>query len=348
MIRWIFFLPFFLGLSACQQRKVSPAAPQPDFQAVKVRAGNSLSEASPAVGEPKKAAPSPSLAGPLAAEPKKATPPPATTPETPAPASKIGEKDTKLGCTWVESDATVSVGEETREQARARTIERALGSAMRDLLGVEVNQRSLDFHQESLRGQSSLIESVLRTTRRGCILNQNVLTEEYRDLGTCHQCGFYVDLKACIKERPEGWNKDFQVEASLSSDRFVEGEEAKITVTSRSDAYLYIYDVGMNSETSLLVPNEIVPEAKILAGGTWVYPDEKASKAVHLTAQLPESRTPVSAETIRVVATKTALPAKVVDPAKGGYLGVLQRLDSANVEWTEDTAAFTIVPAKEK
>jgi len=334
MRRSLLLLPLLLGAAACHERRAVPAA-KLDAEVVKARADKAFIEVAPGLGEAKKAEPAPA---------------PAPVAEAPAPTSLVGEKDAKLGCTWVRADATVPVGgNESRDQARARTIEQVLDAAMRDLLGVDVNQRSLDFQQESLRGQTNLIESVLRTTRRGCIVNQKIITDEYRDLGTCRQCGFYVDLKACIKERPADWDKDFLVELGLSRDHFMEGDEAKISVTPRRDAYIYLYDVQMNSETSLIVPNGMLPEAKVKAGQTWAYPDEEVAKrGVHLVAQLPADKPPVSAETIRVVATKTPLPAKLADPAAGGYLGVVQRLDAAGVEWAEDAAAFTISPAKEK
>ncbi len=334
MRRVALVLPLLFGLAACHNRKAGPTS-KPDYAAVKDRAEKSFNEVEPGLGEARKSKPAPA---------------PAPVPETPAPSSQIGEKDAKRGCTWVRADATIPVGgNESRDQARARAIEKSLEAAMRDLLGVDVNQRSLDFQQESLRGQTNLIESVLRTTRRGCIIDQKIIIDEYRDLGTCRQCGFYVDLKACIKERPADWDKDFIVELGLSRDRFMEGDEARISVTPRRDAYIYLYDVQMNSETSLLIPNEMVPEAKVKAGQTWAYPDEEAAKrGVHLVAQMPDDHPPLSAETIRVVATKTLLPAKLSDPAKGGYLGVVQRLDSAGIEWAEDAAAFTISPAKEK
>jgi hypothetical protein len=330
MRRSVILLPLLLGLAACHNRKVG-LTPNPDYSAVKARADKSFSELGPGG--------------------QKAAKPVVPVPEAPAPSSKVGEKDAKLGCTWVEADATVPVGgNESRDQARARTIEKALDAAMRDLLGVDVNQRSLDFQQESLRGQTNLIESVLRTTRRGCIINQKIIADEYRDLGTCRQCGFYVGLKACIKERPADWDKDFLVELGLSRDHFMEGDKATISVTPRRDAYLYVYDVGMNSEASLIVPNEYFPEVKVSGGQTWAYPDAEAVKryGLYLEAQLPEDKPPVSAETIRVIVTKTPLPTKLADPSQGGYLGVLQRLDSAGIEWAEDSAAFTISPAKEK
>lgn len=319
-------LPLLLLLVGvgCHDRKAA-LSPKPDIEGVKARAEAAF--AAPAAEE-----------GPQA--PAGRTPVP--------PTAQIGRKDAKLGCTWVRSTATVPVGgHESRDQARARAIEGALDSALRDLLGVEVSQRSLDFQQESLRGQTTLIESVLRTTRRGCIVSQRLEVDEYRDLGDCRDCGYHVDLQACIKERPADWDKDFVVELGLSRDRFAEGDAATISVTARRDAYVYLYDVQMNSETSVIAPNEMFPEVKVKAGQTWAYPDEAAAgRGVRLVAQMPAGNLPVSAETVRVIATKTPLPAKVYDPSQGGYLGVVQRLNAAGLEWAEDAAAFTISPAR--
>ena len=129
----------------------------------------------------------------------------------------------------------------------------------------------------------------------------------------------------------------------------MEGDRAVITVTSTRDAYLYLYNVGMNSETSLLVPNEFIPEARIRAGQTWTYPDPETTKrGVYMEAQLPEARPPVSAEVIRAVATKMPLPASYYDPARGGYLGVMQKLNASAYDWAEDATAFAIYPAKGK
>jgi len=332
MRRGIAFLTLLGVLTACHGRKAGPAA-KLDYAGVKARAEKSFAEVEPGLGTAKKAKPAPA---------------PVPVPETPAPSSRIGEKDAKLNCTWVQAEATVPVGEDvSKSQARATALEKARDAAMRDLLGVEVNQRGLDYQQEGLRGQTNLIESVLRTTRRGCILDEKVVTDEYRDLGPCRQCAYFVNLRACIKERAGDSDKDLHVELSLSRDHFQEGDEANISVTASRDVYLYVYDVGMKSETSLIVPNELFPEIQVKAGQVWTYPDAEAVKrGVHLVAQMPEGNLPVSAETIRVVATKLPLPARYHDPARGGYLGVMQRLNASIYDWAEDAAAFAIYPAK--
>ncbi|MCX5794638.1 MAG: DUF4384 domain-containing protein [Elusimicrobia bacterium] len=338
MRRCLLLLPLILGATACAGAKAKPTATKPDYEAVKARAEKSLNEVEPGLGEAKKAKTAPAPAAVAAV------------PESPAPSSQIGEKDPKLGCTWVRAEAKVTVNEDqSRSQVRAAAMEKARNAAMHDLLGVDVNSRSLDFQQEGLRGQTNLIESILRTTRRGRIINEKVALDQYCDLGDCRQCGYAVALRACIKDRPADADQDFQVGLSLSQDHFVESDRAVITVTSTRDAYLYLYDVGMNSETSLLVPNEFVPEARIRAGQTWTYPDEQTvNRGVYVAAQLPEGRPPVSAEVIRLVATKVPLQASYYDPARGGYLGVMQKLNASAFDWAEDASAFTIYPAKGK
>lgn len=247
--------------------------------------------------------------------------------------AKVLKTDAR-GCTWLESEGLVTVGEDdTRHQARAAAVDEARRSAMQDFLGVKVRSRLLDFQEEGLRGQQSLTESLLLTTRQGRIIDEKVIGEGYRDLPDCPGCRYAVKVRTCILPERESDDKDFEVELGLSRSRLVAGDEVKLTVTSSRDCYLYVYNVWLDwKRTSLLVPNEREPEVFLKAGGTWEYPG--------LVGTLPEGRS-VSAETIRLVATKTPLPAKVADPS-GGFLAVLRRLNAARADWAEDAQAFTI------
>ena len=263
-------------------------------------------------------------------------------PESPALRAKVLSKDPR-GCTWLESEGLVTVGEQdSKHQARAAAIDEARKSAMQDFLGVDVKSRFMDFQQEGLRDQASLTESMLQTTRLGRVIDENVLSEGYRDLPGCPACRYAVRLRSCLLPIPDDSDKDFHVDLSLSRSRFLEGDEAKITVSSSRDCWLYLYDVGMDWETGLIAPNEVVPEVRLKAGQSWDYPDEEAKRrGVRLVAELPKGKD-ISAETIRVIATKTPLQRKLDDPAVGGYLGILRRLNSSRVDWTDDAEAFTI------
>jgi hypothetical protein len=251
------------------------------------------------------------------------------------------------GCTWVEGEASVAVGEQdSRHQARAAAIEQARAAAVQDFLGVEVKSKFMDFQQEGLRKNTSLTESILQTTRSGRILKEQVTAEGYENAPGCPGCRYRVALKACVVPRETGGDKEFHAELELNRVRFVQGDEAKISVTSTRDGYLYlynVYDLGASDKTTLVVPDATGVERRVKGGEAWEYPDAEARKAgIRLLAELPKATDEVSAETIRVVVTKTPLPKSVYDPADGGYLGVMRRLHRGQTEWAEDAEAFTI------
>ena len=303
-----------LILSACRHAPLKDQGPKPDFEAVRRRA-----EASQ---EP------PTLSAAPESMPRKAD---------------IRGTD-PVGCTWIASEATVTVGEQdTRAQIRAAAVDEARRSAMQDFLGVDIRSRTLDFQQEGLRGQTNLIESMLQTTRLGRILKEAVDDERYQDLAECKACRYFVKLRTCIMPIPPDADRDFHVQLGISQSHFIAGSEAKLTVTANRDCAIYLYDVGMNGETSLLIPNEGVPGVRLKEGQVWEYPDEALKKrGVSLVAQMPDEKTSASAETIRVIATRTPAPKSAYDPAGSDYLGVLQRLNRSKAEWSDDAQAFTI------
>ena len=259
---------------------------------------------------------------------------------------KILGKDSE-GCTWVEGEATVVVGDQdTTAQARAAAIEQARAAAVQDFLGVDVNSKFMDFQQEGLRSDAHLVESILQTTRNGRIIKEKLGDHGYKDAPDCPSCRYHVSLQACVLPMASDRDKDFHVELQLSRVRFVQGDEAKLTITATRDCSIYLYDVydlAADNKTALVVPNEAVPAKTMKAGETWEYPDEDAKKrGVRLVAELPNKNDKISAETIMVVATKTPLSADVYDPKDGGYLGVFRRLHHSRTEWAEDAAAYTI------
>ncbi len=304
------------ALSACGGRAPLKAAAGPKYEAVKVRAEKGESEDA-------------------------------------AVRNEVQERHAKVlgvdpeGCTWLEGTASVAVGpQDTRHQTRAAAMEQARAAAVQDFLGVEVKSKFMDFQQEGLRKESRLTEGILQTTRNGRIMKEQVLEEGYRDVPDCPGCLYRLRLKACAVPRATADDKDFFVELKVSNQRFLHGDEAKLAVTATRDCWIYlynIYDLGAKDQTALVVPNENVKEKRLKAGETWEYPDEDAKKlGVRLVAELPQAGDDVSAETIRVIASKAALSKAITSPADGGWLGVLRRLNRANVEWTEDAEAYTI------
>ncbi len=321
-------------LSACGGKAQVKSSSAPDYEAVKARADKSHGETSPRSG------------GAEVKTEKGESKEEAVRNEVQERQGKVLGVDPE-GCTWLEGSASVAVGtQDTRHQTRAAAMEHARAAAVQDFLGVEVKSKFMDFQQEGLRRETHLTEGILQTTRSGRIMKEQVLEEGYKDAPDCPACLYRLRLKACAVPRDAASDKDFFVELQVSNQRFLHGDEAKLTVTATRDCWVYlynIYDLGSKDQTALVVPNENVKEKRLKAGESWEYPDEAAKKlGVRLVAELPQSGDEVSAETIRVIASKAALSRTITSPADGGWLGVLRRLNRANVEWTEDAEAYTI------
>jgi len=264
-------------------------------------------------------------------------------------------------CTWVESRARVSFGEQdTKHQARAQAISEARVKAMERLLGVHVQHQFLDFQQESsLKGEVLLTEHLLRVTQLGRVIKEDIRWAGPVDLKGCTACLYEAQIKACILPLQDRSDTDFRVYLSLNQSRFHDGDEAQITVASTRDAYLYVYNVDTEWNASLIFPNDYAPENRVLAGGTFSYPNEALrGKGIRSVARLSPGSN-VSAEMIRVVATKVPLPQSLVEPSgppspegslhisselhgNGSFLKLMHKLQSIDVEWVEDAQAFTI------
>src|SRR5262249_23302057 len=128
----------------------------------------------------------------------------------------------------------------------------------------------------------------------------------------CVACRIEAQIRTCLVPEKDRSDKDFQVHVRLNRSSYQDGDEVIMTVTSTRDSYLYIYNVDMDFRAALIAPNKYVPSVRVKAGEAWVYPgDALRAKGLRATARLlPDSS--VSAETIRVVASKAALPSLLV------------------------------------
>jgi hypothetical protein len=264
-------------------------------------------------------------------------------------------------CRWVASSATVMFGDQdTKHQAFAQAVMDARAQAMNRLLGIHLEHQFIDFQQENnLSGAASLTERLLRATQLGRIIKEKIVWAGLIDVEGCRGCRFRADIETCIVPEPEGKDKHFMVHVQMNRASYMDGDETVIAVTSSRDAYLYVYGVDMNLNASLIFPNDYVHDNHIRAGETWTYPNrDLQAKGIYAIARLLPGHS-VSAEMVRVVASKTPLPISVVVPdgknstdtglrriahvtGEGTFLALMRKLIAADVEWVEDAQAFTI------
>lgn len=275
------------------------------------------------------------------------------------PDVKVLQKDPG-GCTWVDAQASTSFGEnDTKYQAKAQAVSEARAKAMDRFLGVNLQHQFIDFQQEGLKGQVSLTESLLRVTQLGRVLKEKILSSGPQDMPDCPGCRFFAHIQTCIMPQPDKSDTGFRVTLSLNRTTFKEGDEALIEVTSNRDAYLYIYNVDMAGNAALMLPNDYAKENRIAASQKLIFPDEETRrKGIRVVAQMPDTMT-VSAEMIRVIASKSPLPPSLTDTTApdftqkgansskeihgtGSFLGLMSKLNANPIEWVEDAQAFTI------
>jgi hypothetical protein len=254
------------------------------------------------------------------------------------------------GCTWVAATGGVRFGDQdTKHQAFAQAIGEARRKAMDTLLGVRIDHSFMDFQSENtLRGEFILTEKLLRVTQLGRAIKENVLWVGPVDDPGCLACRIEAQIQTCLVPEKEKSDKDFRVTVRINRSSYQNGDEVLITITSTRDSYLYIYNVDMDFRAALIAPNKYVPSVRVNAGETWVYPsDALRAKGVRATAHLLPGSS-VSAETIRVIASKAALPNSLVlltqqrESTQPPFLEFLRALMAVDVEWVEDVQAFTI------
>ena len=254
------------------------------------------------------------------------------------------------GCTWVAATGSVRFGEQdTKHQAFAQAIAEARRKAIDTLLGVRIDHRFMDFQGENtLRGEFVLTEKLLRATQLGRAVKENVLYVGPVDDPGCVACRVEARIQTCLVPEKERGDKDFHVHLQLNRSNYQNGDEVIITATSTRDSYLYLYNVDLDFRAALIAPNKYVPSVRVKAGETWVYPsDDLRTKGLRATAQLLPGSS-VSAETIRVLASKAALPSSLVslpyqrEITRPSFFEFLHALLATDVEWVEDVQAFTI------
>ena len=307
-----------------------------------------------------------SLEGPPPS-PSRAALPPQRADSVGSTGSSSGQENVKVllrdpaGCAWVEAIGTVSFGQnDTRHQAKAQAVSDARAKAIEGFLGIKVQDRFMNFQQESsLKGQVQLTESLLRVTQLGRILKEKVLKSGPQDMGDCAGCQFTAHIQTCIVPLSDSGDKDFQTNLTLNRVTFVDGDEGVMQVTVTKDAYVYLYSVELDWNAGLLFPNDYAVDNHLKAGETLTFPSEELRrKGQKVLARLP-SGAKVSAEIIRVIVSKVPLPRDLYDPraqqreratdravteieGTGSFLNLLHKLHRSDIEWIEDAQAFTI------
>lgn len=295
--------------------------------------------------------------------------PPALSPVLPVPTASIPriqpllEEWDPAGCRWVRVSAGVTVGDrDTRMQVRADAVALAREEALAAVHGVNLSHRFLHYQQYvALRGETVIVENLLKTSQHGRVLKEVVVTDGFRDLPGCRACRYEVTLRDCVVSRPVGADTQFHVSAEMSETQLRVQDKVQLRVSATRDAYFYIYGVGLDSRACRIYPAPNSAPAWVAAGEALDIPGvEDLAHGRVLTARLPRGKN-VSAETLRVIAARAPLPEWIVGgvyvetPGAGGggsicreidFQALIRSLNSTDIDWVEDARTYTITRAR--
>jgi Ni,Fe-hydrogenase III component G len=235
-----------------------------------------------------------------------------------------------------EMDTPKEVMARARRDAQSKAIEKAVGAFIKAHTLVSNNQIAEDLVYAAVRGKIEKTE----------ILQEGWDAKD-RNL-------YRVSLKALVEPVYPEKGQCLSLKVSLSKSVLKERDETKVLYQANSDAYVYIFSIAADGSVTLLLPNSVDKDNRVLRDKAYEFPP--ANSPVRLQAMfLPGYKEKAAEERIKIIATKNEealVPlgfqegmVKVYDAKSTGLVSELvkrlSQLDPA--EWTEASAAYRIV-----
>lgn len=261
------------------------------------------------------------------------------------------------GCVWVRATGSFRQGEHvTPAQARAQAIEKARARASERVTGVEIKNEFNLYQRESMGKSQQLVQDLLKSTVRGRIVQESVISHGSVSSQGCPGCFYRATIHACVAPFPKSQDLGFKASVQLEKDSFRHGELVKAMVRSSRDGVVYIYSVDKDGEARLALPNPFNSANAIKANVPFLFPG--GPRAEQMVAEILGDD-PESLEQIRVVVSKHPLPPAVYRPEMegevkaegtetgemqggGSFLRLQKKLIDSGEEWVDAFQVFLI------
>jgi len=233
-------------------------------------------------------------------------------------------------------DTMKEIKERAKRDAQSKAVEQAVGVFIKSHTLVSNNQIAEDLAYAAVRGKIEKMEIV-----------SEGWDEKDRNL-------YRVKIKALIDRVYPEKGQGLSLKLALSKSVLKEGEETTIIYQSNSDCYAYIFSIAADGSVTLLLPNSLNKDNRMILSKPYVFPP--ANGPLRLQAMfLPGFQGKVAEERIKVIATKkeeAIVPLgfqegmlKVYDGKSTGMISdLVRKLNQLDpTEWTEATAVYQIV-----
>lgn len=201
--------------------------------------------------------------------------------------------------------------DKTPAQARTEAINGALGEAVRQAVGTQIQAEQSLFRSETPGGLQDRFLSVVQLATAGRAIDWRFIEDRMVGVGT--QTYYLVKLAVTVEAETGRPDPGFQVSLRLNDELFFdrgspqESDEIVATITTTQDAYLTIFGVS-DDTVQVLLPNPLVPQNFIPQGTEFEFPSaEWRARGLRLRAVLPPGRSKTE-EYMVVVGTRTEVP----------------------------------------
>jgi len=237
-------------------------------------------------------------------------------------------------------EALVQVANITPEEAQRQAFDKARSNALSQA-GVEVVGVTSSSKREDAHQNYDNFMQFTTTQTRGLIVKVDTLQNElkHRSVGGSSVLVCEVKIRAHIKMQTYKPDPGFNLEMNLNQKTFREGEKMVLTLMSKRDCYLTIFNLYSNDSLTVLIPSVVQSNNALSAGKKTQYPPEGAFW--ELPVGLVEGVTQ-DEEAIVAVATRKNIPFPELDAVN--RQGLLARADAqgAMARWLAE------IPASER
>ncbi len=195
-----------------------------------------------------------------------------------------------LGNNWYEATAWTMIHDDmTMAQAQEQATTKALKNIIEFYSGIEVSARSFSILSETnLQVGMDHFSQITNTMSVGLILEKEILDNRREIHG--EDLLYIVSLKAKVGRLEGDRDVFFKLEASLNRERYQNGDEMVINITSSRECYVYVFNILSDGTVNALLPNQYLKENIIKKGGSLRVPPE-VGRITKFRVGLPEGET---------------------------------------------------------
>jgi hypothetical protein len=245
---------------------------------------------------------------------------------------------------WVESSGEANQGDyDTLKEVKDRALRDAQIRAIEKAVGIFIKSHTLVSNNQ-------VADDLMYASVRGRVKQTEVLFEGWDEK---NRATYRVMVRTLVELIYPEKGGGMCVKLSLSRDQLHEGDDVRIFYESGADGYVYLFSVAADGSVTLLLPNSLHMDNRVLGGRGYEFPP--SGSHIRLSAAfLPGFKGAAVEEKVKVIVTKKKedlIPLgfqeglfTIYNAKSTGMINDLVRrlnqLDPA--DWAESTAVYRI------